>query len=113
VTLEDLIEELVGEIVDEFDVEEPPIERLASGEIRVSGRMVVSDVNDLLGANLPSGAWDTVGGLVFDLLGHVPTEGETVEADGVKLIAERVRSRRIERVRIVPAPEQPMANERS
>jgi CBS domain containing-hemolysin-like protein len=75
--------------------------------------MVVSDVNDLLGANLPSGAWDTVGGLVFDLLGHVPAEGETVEADGVKLIAERVRSRRIERVRIVPAPEQPMANERS
>ena len=68
-TLEDLIEELVGEIVDEFDVEEPPIERLASGEIRVSGRMVVSDVNDLLDANLPSGAWDTVGGLVFDLPG--------------------------------------------
>jgi CBS domain containing-hemolysin-like protein len=113
VTLEDLIEELVGEIVDEFDVEEPPVERLASGEIRVSGRMVVSEVNDLLDANLPSGAWDTVGGLVFDLLGHVPIEGETVETDGVRLIAERVRSRRIERVRIVPAPPQPMAEERS
>jgi putative hemolysin len=113
VTLEDLIEELVGEIVDEFDVEEPPVERLASGEIRVSGRMVVSEVNDLLDANLPSGAWDTVGGLVFDLLGHVPVEGETVETDGVRLIAERVRSRRIERVRIVPAPRLPMAEERS
>jgi CBS domain containing-hemolysin-like protein len=113
VTLEDLIEELVGEIVDEFDVEEPPVERLASGEIRVSGRMVVSEVNDLLDANLPSGAWDTVGGLVFDLLGHVPIEGETVETDGVRLIAERVRSRRIERVRIVPAPRQPLAQDRS
>jgi putative hemolysin len=113
VTLEDLIEELVGEIVDEFDVEEPLVERLPSGEIRVSGRMVVSDVNELLDAHLPSGAWDTVGGLVFDLLGHVPVEGETVEADGVRLIADRVRSRRIERVRIVPQHRQPMAEERT
>ncbi|MGA7417930.1 MAG: hemolysin family protein [Acidimicrobiales bacterium] len=113
VTLEDLIEELVGEIVDEFDVEEPLVERLPSGEIRVSGRMVVSDVNELLDAHLPSGAWDTVGGLVFDLLGHVPVEGETVEADGVRLIVDRVRSRRIERVRIVPQHRQPMAEERT
>ncbi len=113
VTLEDLIEELVGEIVDEFDVEEPQVERLASGEIRVSGRMVVSDVNELLESNLPSGPWDTVGGLVFDLLGHVPVEGETVEANGVRLVAERVRSRRIERVRIVPVHRRPMAEERS
>ena len=104
VTLEDLIEELVGEIVDEFDVEEPPVERLDSGELRVSARLPVDEVNELADANLPDGAWDTVGGLVFDLLGHVPVAGESVDVDGLRLVADRVTGRRIERVRIVPMP---------
>ena len=102
VTLEDLIEELVGEIVDEFDVEETPVEHLASGELRVSARLGVDEVNDLIDASLPTGAWDTVGGLVFDLLGHVPVVGESVTADGLRLVVDRVNGRRIERVRIVP-----------
>jgi putative hemolysin len=102
VTLEDLIEELVGEIVDEFDVEEPPVEDLGSGELRVSARLGVDEVNDLVGAELPTdGGWDTVGGLVFDLLGHIPVAGESVTVDGVRLVADRVDGRRIERVRIV------------
>jgi CBS domain containing-hemolysin-like protein len=104
VTLEDLIEELVGEIVDEFDVEEPPVERLDSGELRVSARLPVDEVNELAHAHLPDGAWDTVGGLVFDLLGHVPVAGESVDVDGLRLVADRVTGRRIERVRIVPMP---------
>ncbi len=103
VTLEDLIEELVGEIVDEFDVEEAPVEDLGSGELRVSARLVIDEVNELIDADLPTGAWDTVGGLVFDLLGHVPAVGESVTVDGVRLVADRVSGRRIERVRIVPA----------
>jgi len=102
VTLEDLIEELVGEIVDEFDVEEAPVEQLESGELRVSARLAVDEVNELIKASLPTGAWDTVGGLVFDLLGHVPVVGESVTVDGLRLIADRVTGRRIERVRIVP-----------
>ncbi len=102
VTLEDLIEELVGEIVDEFDVEETPVEQLAGGGLRVSARLPVDEVNDLLDARLPTGAWDTVGGLVFDLLGHVPVAGETVTADGLRLVVDRVNGRRIERVTIVP-----------
>ena len=102
VTLEDLIEELVGEIVDEFDVEEPPVERLPSGDATVSGRMVVTEANEEFDAHLPTGAWDTVGGLLFDRLGHVPEEGESVEVDGLRLVADRVKGRRIERVRIVP-----------
>jgi CBS domain containing-hemolysin-like protein len=101
VTLEDLIEELVGEIVDEFDVEETPVEHLASGGLRVSARLPVDEVNDLLDADLPTGAWDTVGGLVFDLLGHVPVAGESVTADGLRLEVDRVNGRRIERVSIV------------
>jgi hypothetical protein len=102
VTLEDLIEELVGEIVDEFDVEEAPVEELGSGELRVSARLPVDEVNELINAELPTGAWDTVGGLVFDLLGHVPVAGESVTVDGLRLVADRVTGRRIERVRIVP-----------
>jgi putative hemolysin len=102
VTLEDLIEELVGEIVDEFDVEEAPVEQLGGGEVRVSARLPVDEVNDLIDADLPLGAWDTVGGLVFDLLGHVPVAGESVTVDGLRLVADRVNGRRIERVRIVP-----------
>ncbi len=102
VTLEDLIEELVGEIVDEFDVEEALVEEIAGGGLRVSARLPVDEVNDLLDAHLPTGAWDTVGGLVFDLLGHVPVAGESVMSDGLRLEVERVNGRRIERVRIVP-----------
>jgi CBS domain containing-hemolysin-like protein len=102
VTLEDLIEELVGEIVDEFDVEEIPVEVLADGGLRVSARLPIDDVNDLLGADLPTGAWDTVGGLVFDLLGHVPVTGESVTSGGLRLKVDRVNGRRIERVSIVP-----------
>ena len=101
VTLEDLIEELVGEIVDEFDVEEAPVEELGSGELRVSARLPVDEVNELINAELPTGAWDTVGGLVFDLLGHVPVAGESVDVGGLRLVADRVTGRRIERVRIL------------
>ena len=100
VTLEDLIEELVGEIVDEYDVEEPTVERLSDGSVVVTGRMAIDDADDLLHAELPQGAWDTVGGLLLDLAGHVPAEGESVEVDGFRLVAQRVQGRRIGRVRI-------------
>ncbi len=104
VTLEDLIEELVGEIEDEYDVQESPVEQLPDGTLRVNARMPIDEVNELLGAELPEGDWDTVGGLVYSLLGHVPTEGETVESDGHRLTVERVQGRRIGRVRISKSP---------
>ena len=100
VTLEDLIEELVGEIVDEYDVEEAQVEPLPNGDYRVNARMPVDEVNELLHAELPQGDWDSVGGLVYSLLGHVPVEGEAVEVDGHRLVAEKVQGRRIGRVRI-------------
>jgi len=102
VTLEDLIEELVGEIVDEFDVEEPLVEPLPDGGMRVNARMSIGELNEVLHAELPMGDWDTVGGLVLNLLGHIPSEGEAVEVDGHRLSAEKVQGRRIGRVRIVP-----------
>jgi len=104
VTLEDLIEELVGEIVDEYDVEDPAFEPLPGGDVRVNGRMPIDEVNELLHAELPEGDWDTIAGFVFNLLGHVPTEGETVDFDGHRLRAEKVQGRRIGRVRITRLP---------
>lgn len=102
VTLEDLLEELVGEIVDEFDIEEPDVERHENGSITVSARFAVDDVDDLLGVQLPQGSWDTVGGLMLGLVGRVPDEGDSVETDGFRLTALDVRGRRIGRVRIEP-----------
>ena len=98
VTLEDLIEELVGEIVDEYDVEEARLEELPTGELRVNARMNIDDVNELIDGELPDGDWDSVGGLLIGLLGHVPVEGEVAEVDGVRLRAEKVTGRRIGRV---------------
>jgi putative hemolysin len=104
VTMEDLIEELVGEIVDEFDREEPMVEPLPDGAFRVQAGMAIDEVNELLSIELPEGDWDTLGGLVFHLAGHVPAEGELVECDGHRLRVERVQGRRIAKVRIDPAP---------
>jgi CBS domain containing-hemolysin-like protein len=101
VTLEDLIEELVGEIVDEFDVDEPLIVPLGGGQFRVSSKMAVDEVNEILGAELPTGDWDTIGGLVLAVSGHVPSEGETIEVNGHLLVAEKLQGRRIGSVRIV------------
>jgi putative hemolysin len=105
VTLEDLIEELIGEIVDEYDVEEAQIERLPDGDVRVTASMLIDELNELLDVEWSRNDWDTVGGLVFNRLGHVPHEGETVDYEGHRLRAERVKGRRIGRVRITRLPD--------
>jgi CBS domain containing-hemolysin-like protein len=107
VTLEDLLEELVGEIVDEYDVEEPAIEQLGDGQLRVTASLPIDEVSELLGVELPEGDWDTVGGFLFSLLGHMPIEGESARYDGHLLIAERVEGRRIGRVRIEKLTDEP------
>lgn len=108
VTLEDLIEEVVGEIVDEFDIEPPMIERLGDGKLRVNGRANLDDLDAILEIDLPAGDWSTVGGLIFNTLGHVPDVGETIELNGHHFLVERVQGRRIARVLFTPAL---MANE--
>jgi CBS domain containing-hemolysin-like protein len=100
VTLEDLLEEIVGEIADEYDVEMPAVERLPDGSLRVPGRTPIDEVSEALGTELPDEEWDTVGGLILNLLGHVPDEGETVRFQGLELRTERVQGRRIASVRI-------------
>jgi len=95
VTLEDLLEEIVGEIADEYDVEAPRVERLSEGTLRVAGATPIDEVNEALGVELPSDEWDTVGGLVLTLLGHVPVAGEVVTFEGLEFAVERVQRRRI------------------
>lgn len=105
VTLEDVVEELVGEIVDEFDVEEPLLEPLAGGEALVHGRMPVDQLNTLVASEIEEGDWDTVGGLIFNTLGHVPLVGESIVEGGVRLMVEQMEGRRITRVRLTPVHE--------
>jgi CBS domain containing-hemolysin-like protein len=100
VTLEDLLEEIVGEIADEYDVEEPAVEHLPGGALRVPGATSIDEVNNELGIELPDTEWDTVGGLVFNLLGHVPEEGESVRFQDLEFRTERVQGRRIVSVQI-------------
>ena len=100
VTIEDLIEEIVGEIVDEHDVEEPMITPVAGGGYLVNARLPVDDLSDLTGVKLPEGDWDTVGGLLLALAGQVPQVGEPFEVEGLVLTAEQVQGRRVSRVRV-------------
>jgi CBS domain containing-hemolysin-like protein len=104
VTLEDLLEEIVGEILDEYDPEVPAVERLTDGSLRVPGRTPIDEVSEVLGTELPDTEWDTVSGLVFNLLGHVPEEGETVTFQDLELRTERVQGRRIQSVVIRQLP---------
>ncbi len=101
VTLEDLIEEIVGEIVDEFDVEEPLVERQPDGSLTVDGRILITDLNQIADLELPEGDFDTVAGFVFDRFGRVPNEGEKVDSDGYTLRVERVQARRITKVHVL------------
>jgi putative hemolysin len=101
VTLEDCLEELVGEIVDEYDNETPNVVRLPNGEYLVDGRMPVSELNDELDIDIPDDDWDTVAGFVFNTLGRVPDIGDEIEHDGWRFITTEVEGRRIRRVRVV------------
>jgi len=100
VTLEDLLEELVGDITDEYDREEPEIVEVSAGVYRVSGKASIDDVNDLLDAELPDEEWDTVAGLVLDLFQRIPKAGEETEFAGLRFRAEEVQGRRVAQVLI-------------
>jgi gliding motility-associated protein GldE len=102
VTLEDILEEIVGEIKDEYDVaEEEPLEHIDEKQVIVDARMSIHDVNEALDINLPEEEFDTIGGLVFNTIGRIPSPGDEVEIDGVKLRVEKMRGRRIMKVRVI------------
>ena len=100
VTLEDLLEELVGEITDEYDTDEPELEQIADGVYRVDGKMSIDEVNEMLDVELPDEEWDTVGGLMLGLMGSIPDEGEEVGFRNLTFTAEKVDGRRIVKILI-------------
>ncbi|MCP3785807.1 hemolysin family protein [Micromonospora sp. A3M-1-15] len=94
VTIEDILEEIVGEITDEYDVERPPVERLADGAVRVTARLPVENLGELFDTELPTDEVETVGGLLAQALGRVPIPGAAAEVAGLRLIAEGTTGRR-------------------
>src|SRR5918998_4628661 len=90
VTIEDLLEEIVGDIRDEYDVDEPEVQVLSPTESLIDARMTIDDVNDRLGTELPNQDYQTIGGLVFWLLGHEPMPGDRVRWDGLGVFGEHI-----------------------
>ncbi len=113
VTIEDLIEEIVGEIFDEYDQAEPMIETIAENKVRVNARLSLDEVNEHLGVSLVDPGVDSVGGFMIDLAGHIPTVGETVEYENLRLTVEKAGRRRISMILIeqLPRPEEPEEDE--
>ncbi len=100
VTLEDMVEEIVGDIADEYDEQEEEIEVIKEDEFVVDGSTKLEDVNEMIGLHLESEDFDTIGGYVIGVLGSLPDGGETVETDNVKIVIEEVDKNRIEKLRI-------------
>ncbi len=100
VTLEDLVEELIGEIHDEYDLEESHSRQLHGGELEVDGLLNLDDFAEQTGVELPEGPYETVAGYLLAALGHLPGEGESVEVSGRKLAVTQLDGRRIARVRV-------------
>lgn len=99
VTIEDLLEEIVGEIQDEYDAEEPTVEAVDDREYLFDARVALNEVNELLGVELPSEGGDTLGGFIYSQLGKVPAVGDTIEYGEVTVEVLSVAGRRIKLVR--------------
>jgi putative hemolysin len=100
VTVEDLVEEIVGEIEDEYDAPRELVRRVSSGVYLVNARAPVSQVNERYGWNLPQGEYETVGGLVLERLGRIPKPGDTVRAGRVRLEVTRAGTRAVQELRV-------------
>jgi CBS domain containing-hemolysin-like protein len=98
VTVEDLLEEIVGEIADEHEAEELPTERLPDGRYRVEGWADLEVLEEIFDIDLSDSPWETVGGLVFGLVGSLPTPGVVVESHGLSFTVESVEDRRVQTV---------------
>ena len=104
VTLEDLLEEIVGEIEDEFDLPDESVERLEDGRIRIHGTFPIDDFNEQFDRSLPVEDFHTIGGFVFGMLGRAPEPGDEVESDRCRFKVLEVEGSRIERLEIELAP---------
>lgn len=101
VTIEDLVEEIVGEIEDEYDEEKNPVEVIKENEYVVEGSLRLHDISELIGINIDSEEFDSVGGLMIGDLGRIPEEQEEVTVNNIKFIAEEIEKNRIKKVRMI------------
>lgn len=101
VTIEDLVEEIVGEIEDEYDEEKNPVEVITENEYLVEGSLRLHDISDLIGINIDSEEFDSVGGLMIEDLGRMPEEQEEVIVNNIRFIAEEIEKNRIKKVRMI------------
>jgi CBS domain containing-hemolysin-like protein len=106
VTLEDLIEEIVGEIYDEYDEARPMYTMTVGGQPLIDGGAPIDEVNERFGLELPEEDYDTLGGFILGELGHVPKLGDAVRVSGVRLVVERVDERRVRLVRLLKGDEE-------
>jgi CBS domain containing-hemolysin-like protein len=99
VTLDNVIEELVGDILDEFDTAEPPIQRVSAAEFTIKGRLSLHEVGELTGLELESSDVSTLGGYVTSLLGHLPQPGDSVRLGNYLVTVINTDGRRVRRLR--------------
>lgn len=101
VTMEDILEEIVGEIQDEYDLtEEEMVRKIDDQNFRVSAKLSIEDLNEVLGTNLPEKEFETVGGYIYDLVGSVPEEGKVLQSEGLEFTVEKVSGQRIKTVKV-------------
>jgi gliding motility-associated protein GldE len=101
VTIEDLIEEIVGEIRDEYDTEVPLYTVMEDDTVMVDARIDIQDLNELISTDLPADRFDTLGGYLYDVVGRIPDQGERIEADGAVFVIEKIEGQRISVVRVI------------
>jgi putative hemolysin len=109
VTLEDLVEELIGDITDEYDTGEAPATKLPQGEVEVDGLLNLDEFAEQTSIRLPEGPYETVAGYVLAALGELPSSGDTVEIPGYTITVTEMDGRRIARLRVTPRPEPVLA----
>jgi CBS domain containing-hemolysin-like protein len=113
VTIEDMIEEIVGEIEDEYDARERLYEVLPDGSFRIDARMEIDAINEILGLPLPTGDYATLAGFILAELERIPQRGELLMHDGLMLEIEEATNRTVERVHVVPRPAPPLESEKA
>lgn len=107
VTIEDLLEEIVGEIDDEYDDDkETDIETIRKNEYMVSGSYRLDELNDLIGTDIESEEFDSIGGYLIGILGTFPASGEVIETDGIRFVVDEVDKNRIKKIRMILKPKQ-------
>jgi len=113
VTLEDMLEELVGEIYDEFEIEQPPIQKLAENEYVLNGRVLMEEVSEMLDIQLEEETVTTIGGYVFSRLGRKPVKGDVIYVEGIQFEVMEVMGFRITKVKVLRKPLETQAGEES